>query len=176
MHISQIKESRFLKKEDVGREGVVVTIRHITQENVAKQNEEQDLQWALHFEELEKPMVLKPTNANMISAILGEEETDNWAGKQICIFEDPTIMFGGKLVGGIRVKDARNASGAQRFDPPQQQPAQRSAFRQPAQPQQPYSGYVPKAAPQQRAKAWPSSPPPPDDDGRPDPDDDNLPI
>jgi hypothetical protein len=107
MNINQLKESKFLKKEDAGT-GILVTISHVTQENVAKEGADQELKWVIHFKETDKPMVLNSTNGQLIAAILKSEETDSWAGHKIVLYHDPNVSFGGKLMGGIRVRAPRN--------------------------------------------------------------------
>lgn len=84
-----------------------MTIRTITQENVAKQGAPEELRWCLHFDEVEKPMVLNSTNGQIIAAITKSEDTDNWLGHKIVLYDDPNVSFGGKLVGGIRVRAPR---------------------------------------------------------------------
>ena len=106
MHISALKESKFLKRSDVG-DGVLVTIRNLIQENVAKEGTEEDMKWAIHFEELDKPLILNSTNAQIIAQIVKSEETDDWTGKQVVLYDDPSVSYGGKLVGGIRVRAPR---------------------------------------------------------------------
>ena len=52
----------------------------------------------------EKPaMVLNQTNANMVKLHLGSE-TNDWIGKQVGLWTDPTIEFKGQLVKGLRIK------------------------------------------------------------------------
>lgn len=103
MHVSQLKDSRFLKRADVGT-GALVTIRNLTQENVAKEGAEPEMKWVIHFDELDKPMVLNSTNANLIAQITRQDDTDNWSDHKVVLYDDPSISFGGKLVGGIRVR------------------------------------------------------------------------
>ena len=114
MNIQDLKVSKFLKKEDVGP-GALVTIRQITSENTAKEGAEPEMKFCLHFDEFEKPMVLNSTNGQLIGQITGI--TDNietgWIGKAIVLYSDPSVSFGGKLVGGIRVRAPR-ATAAQR--------------------------------------------------------------
>ncbi len=105
MRIGEMKESKFLKKEDVGK-GQVFTISRLDQKNVAMDNQPEELKWTIYFEEADKGMVLNWTNIQLISKALDTEETDDWIGKQIELYEDPNISFGGKLVGGIRVRTA----------------------------------------------------------------------
>lgn len=123
MHISALKQSNFLTRADVGP-GVLMTIRSITQENVAKQGAPEELRWCLHFDEAEKPMVLNSTNGQIIAGITKSEDTDNWIGHKIVCYDDPNVSFGGKLVGGIRVRAPRiPKSAAQPQAPRQPEPA-----------------------------------------------------
>ena len=107
MNISQLKESKFLKKDDCGS-GILVTIDHLTHENVAKEGSDPEMKWAVHFKETDKPMVLNSTNAQLIAGITKSEETDDWTGHKIVLYNDPTVSFGGKVMGGIRVRAPRN--------------------------------------------------------------------
>jgi len=111
MHISQLKKSNFLTRGDVGK-GVLVTIKNITQENVAKEGAPEELRWCLHFAELDKPAVLNSTNGQIIAQITKSEDTDTWPGHKVVLYDDPTVSFGGKLVGGIRVRAPRNQPAA----------------------------------------------------------------
>jgi hypothetical protein len=66
------------------------------------------LKWCIAFPELEKPMVLNSTNGQIIAQITKSEDTDHWTGQKIVLYDDPTVSFGGKLTGGIRVRAPRN--------------------------------------------------------------------
>ncbi len=105
MKTSELKQSKYLKKEDAG-DGILVTITGLKQENVALEGKPDDLKWVIHFSEC-KPMVLNGTNSQLIEKALGSDETDDWIGKQIVLFHDENVSFGGDLVGGIRCDVAR---------------------------------------------------------------------
>jgi hypothetical protein len=107
LNISELKQSKFLTKNDV-IPPVLVTMREISPVNVAKEGVEPEMKFALHFAELEKPMVLNSTNGQIIAAITGSEETDAWNGKKVVLYNDPNVSFGGKLTGGIRVRAPKN--------------------------------------------------------------------
>lgn len=111
MHISALKQSKFLTRVEVGR-GMLVTIREVFQENVAKEGAPEELRWCMSFDEAEKPMVLNSTNGQIIAGILKNEDTDHWVGHKIVLYDDPNVSFGGKLVGGIRVRAPRNQAPA----------------------------------------------------------------
>lgn len=146
MHISQLKQSRFLTRNDVGR-GMLVTIRSISQENVAKEGAPEELRWVVSFDETEKPMVLNSTNGQIIASITKSEETDNWVGHKVVLYDDPNVSFGGKLVGGIRCRAPRN------------QPAQAPA--------RPAAATAAKSAPKPAPPVAESEPPAPDPDDIP---------
>lgn len=107
MNIAGLKQSKFLTRADVGK-GILATIREVFQENVAKEGAPEELRWCLSFDEYEKPMVLNSTNGQLIAQIIKSDETDNWKGHKIVLYDDPSVSFGGKLVGGIRVRAPRN--------------------------------------------------------------------
>ena len=47
-----------------------------------------------HHERHEHPSVYR--------AFAGDSETDNWPGKKIVVYDDDSVEFGGKVVGGVR--------------------------------------------------------------------------
>jgi hypothetical protein len=103
MKTSDMRESKFLKQIDVGR-GVLFTVEGIEQHNVAKDGVEPEMKYCMAFCESEKPLVLNATNIQLCEKIFGSDDTDNWTGKRLVLYTDPTISFGGKVVGGIRVR------------------------------------------------------------------------
>lgn len=103
MKVSELKSSKFLKKDDVGA-GVLVTIAGVEQVNVAKEGAPEELKWCMHFNELDKPLVLNSTNGQIIEQITGKDDSDDWTGTKIVLYNDPNVSFGGKLTGGIRVR------------------------------------------------------------------------
>lgn len=108
--INDMIESKFLKQADVGS-GVLATVCKIAQYNVAMQGAEPDMKWCLEFKELDKPLVLNSTNMHILEAITGSDNSDDWMGKQIVLYTDPNISFGGKIVGGIRVRAPKKVTG-----------------------------------------------------------------
>ena len=51
----------------------------------------------------EKPFIVNGANWDMISLLYGGDD-DNWSGHWITLYHDPTVTFGGKMVGGIRIR------------------------------------------------------------------------
>lgn len=107
MNINDLKQSRFLTQNDVDPP-ILVTVKSCQQLNVAKEGADPEYRWTLTFNELEKPMTLNSTNGQIIATITGSEESGPWIGQKIVLYRDPNIMFGNKLVGGIRCRAPKN--------------------------------------------------------------------
>jgi hypothetical protein len=104
MKISELKNSRFLTKDDCDPP-ITVTISHVTKTNVAPADQAPEERWVMHFKEpAVKPMVLNITNGETIASITGSDDSDDWTGKQIVLYHEPNVGFAGKRVGGIRVR------------------------------------------------------------------------
>jgi hypothetical protein len=107
MKTSELKQSKYMKKEDCGDDGILVTIAALKQENVAPDNKPEELKWILHFNGDHKPLVLNSTNLALMEKALGSDDSDDWVGKKVVLFNDENVSFGGKLTGGVRVDVAR---------------------------------------------------------------------
>lgn len=103
---SEMRESKFLKKEDVGA-GALMTVSSCEQYNVAKEGAPPEHKWCLTFEESDKPLVLNSTNIQLCERIFGSDDTDAWIGKKIVLYTDPNVSYQGKVIGGIRVRAQR---------------------------------------------------------------------
>ena len=110
MKISDMRESKFLKQSDVGG-GMLLTIQALTRHNVAKDGADPEEKWCLEFTEAEKPLVLNQTNIALLATICGSDDTDDWPGHKVVLYTDPTISFGGKIVGGIRMRAPKPQGG-----------------------------------------------------------------
>lgn len=107
MHIGQMSTSRFFKSADFPQPQMF-TIARVTQYNTAQDNQPEEMKWCLEFEESEKALVLNKVNIELAAIACGSQETDEWIGKKIVLFNDPTVAFGGKLVGGVRIRAPKN--------------------------------------------------------------------
>ena len=99
--LNEMMPSKFLKKEDC-ESPILLTIAGVKQENVGTQDAP-DEKWTLLFEE-SKPMVLNSTNMQLAAKICGSDDTDDWTGRKVVAYHDPNVSFGGKLVGGVRLR------------------------------------------------------------------------
>lgn len=109
------KISQYLSKEDVGEEGVILTVRGFKREAV-KGDEGEEEKIILYFREptfadggVIKPMILNRTNSQLIGVCTGAATAGEAIGKQIVVYNDPTVGFGGKITGGLRIKKVSGA-------------------------------------------------------------------
>ncbi|MFA5381939.1 MAG: hypothetical protein WC356_02150 [Candidatus Micrarchaeia archaeon] len=116
MNVNDLKKSKFLTKNDV-EPAILVTIESCEEVNVAKEGAEPEYRWAMHFKDMDKPLILNSTNGQIIAAITGSNEDSGWIGKKIVLYNEPTISFGGKITGGIRVRAPRNVVPAKPTPP-----------------------------------------------------------
>lgn len=107
-NIDQMVSSKYLKTGDIP-DPVIVTIKGVGQVNVAKDDSEPEMKWAIKFMEFEKPMVLNATNLQIAAKVLGSKDTDQWKGKEIVLYTDPNVSFAGQVVGGLRFRGEEKA-------------------------------------------------------------------
>lgn len=108
-NVNEMLPSAYLKKEDCDPP-ILVTIADIKQENLAMEGKPQELKWVMFFAEHEKGIVLNSTNIQLAASICASQNTDDWIGKRIVLYSDPNVSFGGKLVGGIRIRAPKNGN------------------------------------------------------------------
>jgi hypothetical protein len=96
-------KSKYLTKDDVGEDGMILTIKGFRMETLESDDGDED-KMVLHFMEDVKPMVLNRTNAQLVAVATGARIAGDAKGKQIVVFNDPTVSFGGKITGGLRIK------------------------------------------------------------------------
>jgi hypothetical protein len=100
--------SKFLTKDDAGEDGLVLTIKGFRMESIKGDEGDED-KMVLHFMENVKPMVLNRTNAQLVGVATGCRVAGDAKGKQIVVYNDPTVSFGGKITGGLRIKKIAGA-------------------------------------------------------------------
>ncbi len=104
-------ESKYLSKSDVGEEGLVLTVKGFRMESIKGDDGEEE-KVVLHFMEDIKPMIVNRTNAQLVGVCTGAKTAGEARGKQIVVYNDPTVSFGGKITGGLRIKKVTGAPKA----------------------------------------------------------------
>lgn len=120
--VSQMIVSKFITHVDVERP-VIVTVRTLSLEKVGREDDDEQ-RWIMWFNELKKGLRLNVTTLRVFEAAYGDD-SDRWIGRRVKLYWDPAVQFGGKLVGGVRVRlsmaaaapGALSAPAGARFDP-----------------------------------------------------------
>lgn len=99
------KESKYLTKDEVGEVGKNLTINNLTREEMDTDNNKSEVKTVLHFTE-GKPMVLNQTNKELLKVVLKANTVGDLMGKTVNVFNDPTVSFGGRVTGGLRIRAA----------------------------------------------------------------------
>lgn len=95
--------SKYLSKDDVGEDGLVLTIKGFRSETIKGDDGEEE-KIVLHFMEDVRPMIINRTNSQLIGVCTGAKTAGEARGKQIVVYNDLTVSFGGKITGGLRIK------------------------------------------------------------------------
>jgi hypothetical protein len=95
MRISGAFPSEYLKPAGLQGQKVLLKMSRVEMRDMGD-----EVKPVLFFEGKEKGLVLNKTNANTISAAYGDE-TDNWVGKEIVLYETP-VEYQGQRRPGIR--------------------------------------------------------------------------
>jgi len=96
-------ESKYLKKDDAGEDGVILTIAGFTVESVKGDDGDED-KVVMHFVEDVRPMIINKTNSQLLKIATGAAVAGDAKGKKLVVYNDPTVAFGGKVCGGLRIK------------------------------------------------------------------------
>ena len=95
--------SKYLTKEDVPQP-LRVTIQAVKADNVARDDQPAEIKAIVKFDAVGlKPMVLNKTNQNVLEALYGPM-TEDWIGKTVIVYNDPTIQMQGRITGGLRLR------------------------------------------------------------------------
>lgn len=94
--------STYLSKDDVAIP-IILTIAEVQHVTLKGDNGDEQKVAAYFVEPDSKPFILNNTNWMVLEDAFGED-SDLWKGKSIELFKDPSVMFGGKRVGGVRVR------------------------------------------------------------------------
>ena len=93
----------FIKKEDLAAGPQRFTIQGVSKTTFgAKDGRPAEDVLQLELDD-DRQFSLNKTNTKILIAAHGGK-TDGWIGKSVILYVDPNVMFGGRLVGGVRVQ------------------------------------------------------------------------
>ncbi|KKL94214.1 hypothetical protein LCGC14_1866940, partial [marine sediment metagenome] len=105
MRMSEAYPSKYLKAQDLKGQRVMVTISHVTMEDIGDESKSESKP-VVFFQGKDKGMVLNKTNAAQISFMYGDE-SDSWCDKKIELFT-MMVAFQGQQVPAIRIAPPPN--------------------------------------------------------------------
>lgn len=111
MKRSEAFPSKFVSKDDV-EIPVIWTIAGVQKVEMDDDGGGKKAPPVVSFvEENAKPLILNNSNWMTLEDLYGDD-SDNWTGKKIELYKDASVMFGGKRVGGVRVRKPGNQAPA----------------------------------------------------------------
>jgi hypothetical protein len=97
-------------------EPILLTIDHVRVERLGEGRDAKD-KYVAHFKEPDtKGLVISPTKWDSIALIARTDDSDKWPGVQIVLYRDK-VLFGGKLVDGIKIRAPRGRASAPKPPP-----------------------------------------------------------
>ena len=106
-------KSNYMRKEDVGQDGVDLTILGFKKVKVESDDGNTEEKIAMLFVEDDyKPMLLNITNKDLLKEATGAITTEDCKGKRINVYNDPSVRFGKKQVGGLRIRPTLGAAAS----------------------------------------------------------------
>lgn len=90
--------SKYISAADLQGREAIVKITHIAPEEIGGKKK-----FICFFAGKQKGLVLNKTNWNMIAKITGHDDTDDWTGAQVCLYET-YVDYQGESVPAVRVK------------------------------------------------------------------------
>lgn len=98
MKATEAFPSKYISASDLAGSEPVVKITHIAPEEIAGKQK-----FICYFAGKKKGLVLNKTNWNTIARITGQDDTDDWTGAEICLYE-AMVDFQGDSVPAVRIK------------------------------------------------------------------------
>lgn len=108
MKATDFFQSKYLRKEDI-HGPVTLTIAHVRGEMIDSDNGKETKAVMTFTDGRFKPMIVNKGNWLAMSETYGDD-SDFWHGKPVEVYVDPSVMFQGKRVGGLRLRAPSGAA------------------------------------------------------------------
>lgn len=102
MRRSEAFPSRYIGKDDV-KTPLLATIKELDQAMIKSDGGDECKNVMFFKDPNVKPLIVNTVNWMILEDAYGEE-SDDWHGKMVELYVNPDVMFGGKRVGGVRVR------------------------------------------------------------------------
>ena len=98
-----VGNAKYLKKEDIPSP-INSSILWTKEEEVTGPGKGTETRLVLYFDGLKKGLVLNTANAEALAEITGTDEYEQWSDVPIQLYVDRDVKYGGKKIGGIRIR------------------------------------------------------------------------
>lgn len=99
---ADLMPSRFFKQEDVAEAPIQLTITSVAKEEVTFQGKQPEKVTVIRFEGTDRQMLAKATVLSTLKDLFGTPSACQ--GKTVELYQDKSVMMGGKKVGGLRLR------------------------------------------------------------------------
>jgi hypothetical protein len=98
-----VGNAAYLKKEDLS-EPIDTTLLWVKEEKVTAPGKGTNTRLVAYFEGLSKGLVLNTANCETLAELTGTDDYEKWADTTVQLCVDPDVTYGGKKIGGIRIR------------------------------------------------------------------------
>jgi len=93
----------YLKKEDLS-DPVNTELLWVKEETVTTPGKDTTTRLVAYFEGLSKGLVLNTANCETLREMTGTVDPNEWKDVALQLYVDPDVTYGGKKIGGIRIR------------------------------------------------------------------------
>ncbi len=93
---------QYIAAVEFGEKRPTMTIASVKLETLPTETGGEKDRWIVRFTEAKRGWVLNLTNAQLLAALFGSRNTDDWIGKRVTLRAEK-VRLGGQMVDGIRV-------------------------------------------------------------------------
>lgn len=83
---------------------IIVTIDYVCREEIVGAKGKKEFEVVAHLKDGVLPFILNKTNMKTIQKLYKSPYIEDWGGRAIQIYFDPTVKFGGETLGGLRIR------------------------------------------------------------------------
>ena len=98
-----VGDSQYLKKEDLS-DPVDTELLCVKEEKVTAPGKGTKTRLVAHFDGLSKGLVLNSANCEILAGITETHDPNEWKDVALQLHVDPDVTYGGKKIGGIRIR------------------------------------------------------------------------
>ncbi len=109
------RKSNYVTKEDCDPP-IIVQIAYLANNEIKTDNDRIENRAVLYFHGDTKPLILNPTNRDILKAILHVQTSGELKNKQIVLYNDLSVVYQGR-VGGIRIRSAEQQAPVSHVPP-----------------------------------------------------------